>query len=190
MPRVYVDLATFHNQYDDVESFGGPVPALSFPTNPYPYTLLHVEYANGLKGVTDGVEIAPDWKMTAWWEWRGSYSHLHMALHSRPGFSQATYAMSDTAASPDRIASVQSILALPAGVEIVPDWRYMSALPAENVKGYQTADGRIAWKFSKHWGISMNGRNLLQPYHDEFAGDNSNRVGIRRSLYAGLEWWH
>jgi hypothetical protein len=35
----------------------------------------------------------------------------------------------------------------------------------------------------------MNERNRLQPYPYEFPGDNSNRVGIRRSVYASLEWF-
>lgn len=187
-PRLYADVAAFHNQYDDLESYGGPVPLFTFPTTPYPYTQINVAFGNGLKGVTDGIEIAPDWRPSNWLDLRGAYSHLHMRLYSKPGFSQVSYAASDMGASPDHMASMQAIFALPHGVEIVPDYRTMSALPAEGVKGYQTADGRVAWKFSKHWIAAVNGRNLLQPYHDEFAGDNSNAVGIRRSVYGGLEW--
>jgi iron complex outermembrane receptor protein len=143
-----------------------------------------------LKGVTDGIEIAPDWRVTRWWDLRGSFSHLHMALHSRPGYSQAAYAASDEGAAPHREASAQSIFTLPHGVEIVPDYRFMSALPAESVKAYQTGDARVEWNFAQHYAIAFNGRNLLQPYHQEFAGDASNAVGIRRSIYAELRWSH
>jgi iron complex outermembrane receptor protein len=188
--RLYADVAGFHNQYGDLESYGGPATLFTFPTTPYPYTQINVAFGNGLKGVTDGVEIAPDWKATNWWELRGSYSHLHMALHSKPGYSQASYAEDDEGAAPHREASMQSIFTLPHGVEIVPDYRFVSALPAEPVKAYQTADARIEWRFAKHYAISANGRNLLQPHHEEFAGDNSNPVGIRRSVYAELEWSH
>ncbi|HTW46791.1 MAG TPA: TonB-dependent receptor [Acidobacteriaceae bacterium] len=187
-PTFYVDVAAFHNQYDDVESYGGPIPLITTPTQPYPYTSINVEFANGLRGVTDGLEIAPDWKPVSWWELRGSYSHLHMALHSKPGYSQASYAAGDEGSAPDHQASLQAVFTLPRAFVIVPDYRYMSALPADSVKACQTADARIAWSFAKHYGISVNGRNLLQPYHEEFAGDNGNPVGIRRSLYAGLEW--
>ncbi|MGB6158060.1 MAG: TonB-dependent receptor [Acidobacteriaceae bacterium] len=186
--RLYADVAAFHNQYDDVESYGGPTTLFTFPTTPYPYTQINVAFGNGLKGVTDGVDIAPDWKPVSWWELKGSFSHLHMALHSKPGYSQAGYAAGDEGAAPHREASVESIWTLPHGWEIVPDYRFMSALPAETVKAYQTADGRIEWKFARHFAIAANGRNLLQPYHFEFAGDNSNAVGIRRSVYAELQW--
>jgi iron complex outermembrane recepter protein len=187
-PSLYVDVAAFHNQYDDIESYGGPIPVITTPADPYPYISVNVEYANGLRGVTDGLEIAPDWKPVSWWELRGSYSHLHLALHSKPGFSQASYAAADEGSAPDHEASMEALFTLPRGFEIAPDYRYVSALPADSVKAYQTADGRIAWSFAKHYGLSVNGRNLLQPYHEEFTGDNSNPVGIRRSLYAGLEW--
>jgi iron complex outermembrane receptor protein len=188
--RLYADVAAFHNQYDNLESYGGPASLFTFPTTPYPYTLINVEFGNGLKGVTDGLEIAPDWKPASWLELKGSYSHLHMALHSKPGYSQTSYAAGDQGAMPHREASVQAILTLPRGVEIVPDYRFVSALPAEPVKAYQTADGRIEWRFAKHYALSANARNLLQSRHEEFAGDNSNPVGIRRSVYAELKWSH
>lgn len=188
LPRLYADVAAFHNQYDGLESYGGPATLFTFPTTPYPYTQINVAFGNGLKGVTDGIEIAPDWKVTRWWDLRGSFSHLHMALHSKPGYSQASYAAGDEGAAPHREASVQSTFTLPHGVEIVPDYRFVSALPADSVKAYQTADGRVEWDFAKHYAISCNGRNLLQPYHQEFAGDSSNAVGIRRSVYAELLW--
>lgn len=186
--KLYLDITAFHNQYDDLESYGGPIPLFTFPTRPYPYTSINVEYANGLKGVSDGVEIAPDWRPCSWWELRGSFSHLHMALHSKPGFSQASYAQMEEGSSPDRQASAQSVFSFPHEIEVVPDYRYVSALPAEPAKAWQTADAHVSWSFAKHYTLSMNGRNLLQPWHFEFAGDNSNPVGIRREYYAGLEW--
>ena len=35
--KLYVDIASFHNQYDNIESYGGPAPLFTYPTNPYPY---------------------------------------------------------------------------------------------------------------------------------------------------------
>ena len=43
--------------------------------------LLIEPYANGIRGTTDGVEIAPTWKPTDWWQIKGSYSYSeHEAL--------------------------------------------------------------------------------------------------------------
>lgn len=186
--RFYADVALFHNQYDGVESYGGPVQLFTFPTSPYPYTQINVEYANGLRGVTDGIEIAPDWKPVSWFDLRGSYSHLHMALHSKPGFSQASYAAGYEGAAPNHQGSLQATIDLPHGVELVPDYRAMSPLPAEGVRAYQTADVHAAWKMTKQWTVAVDGRNLLQPQHAEFAGANPTPAGIRRSVYAGLQW--
>ncbi|MHB1938287.1 MAG: TonB-dependent receptor plug domain-containing protein [Acidobacteriaceae bacterium] len=186
--KLYMDVALFHNQYDDLESYGEPIFSPSFPTQPYPYTSLNVTFSNGIKGVTDGLELAPDWRPFAWLDVRGTYSHLHMALHSKAGFNQASYVASYEGSSPDRIATIQALFSLPGGIEIDPDYRYMSALPAQHVPAYQTADAHVAWKFKNHFQLSADGRNLLQPSHREFLGDNSNQVGIRREVYGGIRW--
>lgn len=111
-----------------------------------------------------------------------------MALHSKPGFSQASYAAGYEGAAPDHMGSMQATVDLPHGVEIVPEYRAMSRLPAEGVRAYQTADAHVQWRFRRHWQVAVNGRNLLQPYHAEFGGDNAGPAGIRRSLYAELQW--
>ena len=187
-PKLYMDLSLFHNQYDDLESYGEPIFTITSPTQPYPYTYLNAMYANGVKGVTDGLELAPDWKPFSWLDLRGTYSHLHMALHSKAGFNQASYVASYEGSSPDHIATVQALFTLPYGIEIDPDYRYMSALPAQDVPAYQTADAHLAWKIKKHFRLSVDGRSLLQPSHREFLGDNSNQVGIKREVYGGIGW--
>jgi iron complex outermembrane receptor protein len=187
-PKLYMDLSVFHNQYDDLESYGEPIFTITFPTQPYPYTSLNATFANGVKGVTDGLELAPDWKPFSWLDLRGTYSHLHMALHSKAGFNQASYVASYEGSSPDHIATIQSLITLPHGIEIDPDYRYMSALPAQDAPAYQTADAHLAWKIKKHFQLSVDGRNLLQPSHREFLGDNGNQVGIKREVYGGIAW--
>lgn len=144
---------------------------------------------SGAKTVPDLLRLAPAGR--AGGELAGTEGQLFASPHGAafiPGFGQASYAAGDEGAMPHREASVQPLVVLPHGWEIVADYRFVSALPAERVKADQTADGRVEWSFSKHFAVAGNGRNLLQPSHAEFGGDNSNRVGIRRSLYAELEW--
>ena len=186
--KVYVDIAAFHNQYDNIESYGSPEITVTFPTTPYPYESLNVQFGNGLRGVSDGVEIAPDWKPVSWFEMRGSFSHVHVALHSKPGYSQDSYATGIEGSSPHREASVQGIFTLPHGFEIVPDYRFVSALPADTVPSYQTADARIAYRIDRHFELFVTGRNLLQARHEEIAGDNSNVTAIKREAFGGLTW--
>lgn len=186
--NLYVDLSTFHNQYDNLESYGEPIFTVTAPTQPYPYTSLNATFDNGVRGVTDGLELAPEWKPFDWLELRGTYSHLHLHVHSKAAFNQAAYVAYYEGSSPNHMASAQALLTLPHGVQIDPDYRYMSALPAQSVPAYQTADAHLAWKFTKHLELSADGRNLLQPSHPEFSGDNGNAVRIRRSIYAGISW--
>ena len=188
-PKFYFDIALFHNQYDDLATYGNPPLVPSFPTQPYRYELLTATYANGAKGITDGLELAPDWKPSHWLDLRGTYSHLHMDLHGKAGFGNVAYISPNyQGSSPNDMATVQGFLTLPHGIEIDPDYRYMSALPTMKISRYQTADAHLAWKITKHIQLTADGRNLLQPSHVEFVGDNNNPVGIRRSLYAGIRW--
>jgi iron complex outermembrane receptor protein len=184
--KLYVDVAAFHNQYDNLESYG----TLSFSqaTTPYPFLLLNVPYANGIKGTTDGLEIAPDWKPLSWWVLRGSFSHVHLDLRPKAGFSDTGTVASYQGSSPHRQAHIQSMFTLPHGIEFDLDYRFVSALPAQSVRSYQTADAHLGWSFGSHFEISGNGQNLLQPRHQEFTGDNGNVVGIRRTAFGSLTW--
>lgn len=184
--RFFLDIAAFHNQYDNLESFGAV--SVSFPTSPYPHTLITEPFDNGLRGVSSGVEVAPDWKPAHWLDLRGNYSHLSINLHSRPGFSQAAYAANYMGSSPEHQASVQAALSLPHDVELTTDFRFVSSLPALHVPSYQTADFNLAYHIQEHVTLSATGRNLLQPHHREFTGNNGNAVGIRRNLFGSVDW--
>jgi iron complex outermembrane receptor protein len=184
--KFYIDIAIFHNQYDNLESYG--TARLSVATTPYTHYLLVEPYDNGLRGVSNGVEVAPDWKPVHWLDLRGNYSHLSINLHSKPGFSQASYATTYEGSSPEHQASVQAILSFPHDVEFTTDYRFVSALTALQVPRYQTADFNLAYHIEEHVTLSANGRNLLQPHHQEFTGNNGNAVGIRRSFFGSVDW--
>jgi len=186
--ELYVDIAAFHNQHDDLESYGGPAQLFTFPTNPYPYEQINIQFGNGLRGVSDGLEIAPDWKLFHWMELRGSYSHVHVALHSRPGYSQESYASSVEGSSPHREALAQAIFTLPHSVQLDADYRFVSALPANDVPSYQTANASAIYRLGEHVELRASGRNLLQPRHQETLGANSNQVSIKREAFGGLNW--
>jgi iron complex outermembrane receptor protein len=185
---LYVDVAAFHNQHDNIESYNTPLFTITTPTSPFPYVSENAEYANGLRGVSDGIEIAPDWKPASWFEVRGSYSHVHVALHSKAGFSQAPVASSIEGSSPHREASIQGIFTLPHGVEIVPVYRFVSALPAESTPSYETADAHVSYRIDRHLQVAVTGSNLQQPRHEEGQGNNNNPVFIKREVLGGLAW--
>src|SRR5882724_6143255 len=185
--RFYVDLSVFHNTYNRLTSFG----ALNFSveTSPPPLRLIAtVPWANGIKGNTDGVEIAPDWKVNSVLEFKLSYSYLNMDLKNRPGHSDPDTIRTDEGSSPRHEINVQSRINLPKGFEFDPTYRYVGALPAQLVKSYSTMDARLGWRFAERFELSFVGQNLFQPSHFEFGGDPGGLLGVKRSVYAKIVW--
>jgi iron complex outermembrane receptor protein len=183
----YLDVALFFNHYDDVYSF--QVGSLFLETTPLPvHAVLPLLTSNGIRGTTKGFEVAPDWKPASWWELKTSYSYLEMQLENKPGSNDPTSVPSEEGSSPRHQATIQSFLTLPKKLEFDQTYRYVSALSAQGVKSYGTADARLGWHFMRQMEFSVVGQNLLQPHHAEFGGDPGGLVGIKRGVYAQITW--
>jgi iron complex outermembrane recepter protein len=183
----YFDIAIFHNYYNDLVSLGAPVLALDSSPPPDHYTF-HFPWVNGVKGESDGFEIAPDWDPTPWLHFKAAYSYLNLNLKLKPSSPDTGTVATDEGSSPHNQLSFESLVNLPKGFEFDPIFRYVSALPAQNVSGYSTADVRLGWRATHEFGFSVVGQNLFQPQHAEFGNDPGPLVGIRRSVYAQITW--
>jgi len=180
--KLYVDIAAFHNKYNDLESYGNP--AISIVTTPPPYAILiSLPFANGIMGSTNGGEFSPDWKATRWMQVKATYSYVTMDLLDKPTHTKTSYVSSYEGGSPHNQVTAQLLFNLPKGFEFDPTYRYVGALPALSVHAYQTVDARLGWHFAKKFDFSVTGQNLLQPRHAE-----SGSVLIERSAYAQLTW--
>jgi iron complex outermembrane receptor protein len=185
--KLYVDLAFFQNAYDDLYGYGqGAVFVENSPAPPH--VVLQLPLANALKGDTTGFEIAPDWKPVEWWELKGSYSFLHLYVHDKASFTDNLNTVSDNGSSPHHQVVIQSLFSFPKKFELDATYRYVSALPAQLVSAYGTADVRLGWQPVPSWELSIVGQNLLQPHHAEFGSDVDTIVGIKRSAYAKIVW--
>lgn len=181
--HVYFDVSVFHNNYDDLVGFG-PL-TLSVENSPAPSHLLYsVPFANTVKGNTDGIEIAPDWKLNNWLRLRGSYSYLNLDLKNIPGSSDSGTVASDEGSSPHNEFSGQAFFTLPRGFEFDTSVRYLSALPAQSIKGYTTMGARLGWRFAPHFDLSLVGQDLFAPRHAEFSGG----ALMERSVFAKITW--
>jgi iron complex outermembrane receptor protein len=186
--NVYVDFTGFYNTYRDLQSYG-PISLGVADTPPPPHVFILLPYANGIKGNTAGVEIAPDWKITRWWQVRGSYSFLHMGLKDKPGFTDTGMLLSSyEGSSPRHLVAFESRFNLPKHFELDQTYRYSSALSAQSVRAYSNADVRLGWHVGEGLDFSVVGQNLLRPSHKEFGGDPGPLVGIKRSVYAKMTW--
>ena len=184
--NVYVDFTAFYNSYTGLQGFG---PASYSQASPGAPVFALLPYANIIEGDTVGAEIAPDWKITHWWQVRGSYSYLEMDLRDKPGFTDVGNFLGPyEGSSPHNLVNVQSLFNLPKHFELDETYRYSSALPAQAVGAYSTADVRLGWHRGEGLDFSVIGQNLLQPSHAEFGGNPGPLVGIKRSIYGKITW--
>ena len=180
--RFYVDLAVFHNHYNDLTSYGGLT--ISVVKSPPPtHILLSVPFANGITGSTNGAEIAPDWKATRWMELKATYSYISLNLTEKPTHAKTGYVSTYEGSSPHNEATAQALFNLPRGFEFDPTYRYVGGLPVQLIRAYGTVDARLGWHFAKTFELSIAGQNLLQPRHAELGS-----VQVERSAYAQLTW--
>jgi iron complex outermembrane receptor protein len=186
-PKFNVDIAAFYNNYDHLLSVEPGAPFSESTPSP-PHAIIPFSFRNGLLGNTAGFEIAPDWTLTRTWRLRGSYSYLHIDLKKEASSLDPGTASSTQGSSPHHQIAIQSSLDLPKKLEFDQTIRYVSALPAQLVGAYTTADVRFSWRFADHFELSLDGQNLLQPHHAESAGDPGPLVGIERSAYAKITW--
>ncbi len=186
-PKFYVDIAAFYNNYDHLLSIEPGAP-FAESTPPPPHFIIPFSFRNGLLGNTAGFEIAPDWTPTHTWRLRGSYSYLHIDLNKEASSLDPGTASSTQGSSPHHQVEIQSSLDLPKKLEFDQTLRYVSALPAQLVGAYTTADVRFSWHATRSMDLSVVGQNLFQPHHAEFGGDPGPLVGIERSAYIKLTW--
>jgi iron complex outermembrane receptor protein len=106
--------------------------------------------------------------------------NLSKAAGTPPGNTPASVEGS----SPQHQAVIQSSLDIRKRFQLDLFYRYVSALPAQVVPAYSTADARLGWRWTRHVEFSVAGRNLLQPRHVEFG----SQVAIRREVFASLAW--
>ncbi len=186
--KLYVDVTGYYNHYHDLFSEDSPG-QIFLETTPAPaHLLLPAQFRNGLLGYTKGVEIAPEWRPTANWRLRGSYSYLHMNLGKAPNSGDVGTAPIIVGSSPQHEVTVSSAVDLSKKLQLDLTFRYVSALPGQLVPAYSTGDARVGWRFNRQVELSVAGQNLLQPSHLEYGGDPGPLVGIRRSVYAKLTW--
>jgi iron complex outermembrane recepter protein len=179
----YVDVTGFFNRYGNLfsEDVTGAPYIENFP--PPTHILLPAEFGNGLIGTTGGGEIAPDWKVNDHWRLRASYSFLQMDIKKGPGSLDIGTASSIEGSSPKHQVMIQSAFDISKAFNLDLAYRYISWLPGQATPSYSTADARFAWQATKQMQLSVVGRNLFQPHHEEF-GD----VGIKRSVYGQITW--
>lgn len=184
-PDLFVDVAGFYNDYDDLLSIEAQEPFLE-GSPPPDRVVLPILLRNLVRGTTSGFEIAPAWSPNPRWRLRGSYSYLHLDFENEPGSADASTVASIEGSSPSHQLVVRSFLELPRDVELDMTYRYVSSLASPMIDAYHAADVHVSWGVTPNVALSLVGRNLLEPEHLEFESDAGPNVGIRRTVFAGI----
>jgi iron complex outermembrane receptor protein len=123
-----------------------------------------------------------------WWQVKTSFSYLRFNLAAKPDLGSTDTVTMLHGSNPNNQGSIQSLINLPKRFEFDQTIRYVSALPAQNVRAYVTGSARLGWKPVKGLELSVTGDNLFQPHHAEFGIDPAPNVEIKRSVYAKVVW--
>jgi iron complex outermembrane receptor protein len=170
---VFVSVATFFNDYDDIRSIS--------PEPPF-----FIE--NNVEGEVGGLELEAAWQATAAWRFTAGYTLLQEDLRVKRGQADLSFGQGE-AFDPEHQFQVRSSLTLPREIEFDAWVRYVDQVGNTSARGfgvlpaYGTLDMRVGWSPIKHLQIAIVGQNLLEDQHAEFGF-----LEIERSLYAKATW--
>ena len=187
--RVFVDISTFYNRYDHLESLEpGPETLQASPAPPR--FLMPITFGNLMDGSTQGGEVSATVKLTDRWSLSPGYAFLEMHLHTKPS-SLDTMSVEDfQGSSPQHQAQLRSHLDLSHGLSWDASAYFVSELPNQSVAAYTRIDTQLEWKLAERADIRLVGQNLLHNDHLESMDDLTlvNSSLIKRSAYAKFTW--
>lgn len=187
VPTLSIDVAVFYNIYDKLlttergTAFAEATPAPAHAVLPF-------TFANNMSGEAHGIELSADWRSRKWLRLRGAYTLFELFLHRRPG----TGTVSNEAAEkrdPRHQFSITAEMDLPRNVEFDINFRAVDRLSERDVRGYLSADARIAWSPVPNVELSIVGQNLLENRRREFKPEFlSTQVSeVERSVYGSVK---
>ena len=186
--HLYFDVSGFWNQYSQLQSFG---PEVHFAIGSTTY--ITIQYTNQISGSASGFEVAPQLAIGSFWRLNLAYSFLNsdfQAAGPTSNISSTGSVSTYDGSSPKHQVVLQSMVDLPWKFQFDQTYRFISALPAQKVPAYQTADLHLSRPLGGNFLIEAVGQNLFQPHHYEWGtGDLSQPlVGIERAGYIRLSF--
>jgi iron complex outermembrane receptor protein len=195
--RLFIDVALFFNDYDDLRFAILDPQGITVGPNGI---VLPVPLVNGEQGRTYGLELTVDWRPQNWWQLQLGYSYLRADLEKAGNFDAATIIPADLGdeRNPRHQLSLRSSFDLFKGTELDLWLRYVDAISdlvvatpegIGSVDDYFTLDVRLGWRFSENFEIFLVGRNLVDPTRVEYLNEaNTFPVQTERSLYSQIRW--
>jgi iron complex outermembrane receptor protein len=173
--RLSFSVSLYNNAYDDLRSI---------EVIPDPH-ILRLEWGNGMRGETYGVEAWGDYRLTRWWRLTAGYAAEHEHLTFKPG-DPGVLGAAEAGDDPPQQGFLRSSMNLGSRMTFDADLRYVAALPNPMVPAYTELNCRIGWNVTDRVQLSVSGFNLVHPYHLEFP--SSEGGAVPRSVFAEVRW--
>jgi iron complex outermembrane receptor protein len=187
--RISIDVSTFFNRYDHLESHE---PGTEFfQPSPAPARfVIPIVFENLVYGTTEGGELSANVKVTDRWTLSPGYAFLEMHLHTKPSSLDTSSVAEFQGSSPQHQAQLRSHMDLSHGLSWDARAYFVSALPVQGVASYTRLDTQLRWKFAERADLSLVGQNLLRDRHLESMDSLTlvNSSLIKRSAYAKVTW--
>ncbi len=187
--RFSVDISTYFNKYDHLESLERGAEFLQASPPPARF-VIPLTFGNLLYGATEGGEVSANLKLTSRWTLTPSYAFLEMHLHTKPSSQDSTSVAEYQGSSPQHQAQLRSHLELPHNLSWDANAYFVGVLPVQGVASYTKLDTQLRWKFGERAEFAVVGQNLLKDRQLE-SNDQLTLVNaslIKRSAYAKLTW--
>jgi iron complex outermembrane receptor protein len=167
--RISWSVSTFYNEYDDLRSVEG-TPATFFP----------LRWDNFIEGSTYGVEAWANFQLTDSWRLSPGFRSLHKRLRFKQG-AVPVLGLDQVGNDPRSQASLKSSFTHgPLNFDAM--LRYVGKLPSPAADDYTELSARVSYQWSEKLAFSLNGFNLLDDSHLEYASPTGNL--IPRSIFA------
>ena len=180
--KLSLDIATFYNDYDQLQSSTVEFPAMN------------ITFGNDLNAQAYGAEVSMDWRPFDWWRLQPNYTYLRVSAKPDPGTVDPITEPLREGSSPHHQFSLRSAM------ELGPDWDFdvwvyhvgklrEQGRVAADVPAYTSLNLRLAWAAAPGIELSVSGHNLLEQRHLEFFGEAFlNPVEVDRSVMGQLRW--
>lgn len=185
--QISLDLATFYNRYDHLQTLEPGTPFREVDPAPA-HIIIPRYYGNLMHGKSYGAEVSVEWRINHPWKLNATYSFLRLYLHLDPE-SLVTTTQLGQGDSPRHQFQFRSQWNLSKKFEFDQSLYFVGGLASQPVPAYTRVDLRLGWLPVDHLEISVVGQNLLSPRHEEFEKPEFtiSTLDIRK-VYAKLTW--
>ena len=178
-PRIFLDFATYYNNYSNLRGTTSLTPYRE--NTPLPaHLVLPLQFVNRGGGDTFGGESLLTWKVTGRWEVNAGYTLLRLRIPNDGGSSRE---------SPNHQFQIRSNLKLTRHVDLETDLYHVGRLVYQGTPAYTRIDARLGWRVGESLELSLGLQNLLDARHWEFVSAQENLpTQSKRGAYAKLTW--